>query len=48
MNPGNYTWGYSVENGLAPTEDYDYIVVVEFGDGAVSYSMRDEGLFAVE
>ena len=44
-NPGNYTWGYSIEGGLAPTEDYDFYVVVNCGDGQVTYSMRDEGLF---
>ncbi len=47
MNPGSYTWGYSVENGLAPTEDYDFIVIVEYGDGEVRYSVREEGLFEV-
>ena len=45
LNPGAYTWGYSVENGLMPTEDYDFFVVVDYGDADVTYSMREEGLF---
>lgn len=45
INPGSFTWGYSVENGLMPTEDYDFFVVVDYGDADVTYSMREEGLF---
>ena len=44
-NPSRYTWGYSVEGGLAPTDTYDFFVTVDYADGAVTYSMRDEGLF---
>lgn len=44
-NPSRYTWGYSVEGGLAPTAAYDFFVTVDYADGAVTYSMRDEGLF---
>ena len=45
LDPGAFTWGYSVENGLMPTDDYDFFVVVDYGDGDVTYSMREEGLF---
>lgn len=45
LDPGNYTWGYSVESGLLATEAYDFVVKVQYRDGAVSYSMRDQGLF---
>ena len=44
-NPGSYTWGYSVESGLLPTEDYDFYVLVDYADGQTAYSMREEGLF---
>ena len=44
-NPSRYTWGYSVEGGLAPTDTYDFFVTVDYADGAVTYFMRDEGLF---
>lgn len=44
-NPSRYTWGYSMEGGLAPNETYDFFVTVDYADGAVTYSMRDEGLF---
>ena len=44
-NPDNYTWGYSIAGGLAPTEEYDYYVIVDYKDGPVKYSMRTEGLF---
>ena len=45
MDPGSFTWGYSVEGGLAPKEDYDFFVIVDYADGQVRYSMREEGLF---
>ena len=49
LNPGSFTWGYSVETGegygLMPTDDYDFFVVVDYGDGDVTYSMREEGMF---
>lgn len=46
-NPGQYSWGFSVGGDLMPTEDYDFIVVVKYGDGEVRYSVREEGLFEV-
>lgn len=44
-NPGNFTWGYSLAKGLAASEDYDYYVIVDYADGQVVYSLREEGLF---
>ena len=41
MDPGSFTWGYSVEGGLAPKEDYDFFVIVDYADGQVRYSMRE-------
>ncbi len=46
-NPGQFTWGYSVEEDLVPGENYDFIVVVKYGDCEVRYSVREEGLFEV-
>ncbi len=46
--PDNYTWGYSIETGLAPTDTYDFYVFVDYADGQVKYSMREEGLFEAE
>ena len=49
LDSGAFSWGYSIdmdaEHGLRPTDDYDFIVTVDYGDGDVSYSMRDEGMF---
>lgn len=47
MNPDNFTCGYSVDAGLKPTDGFDYIIVVDYGDDQVTYSMREEGLFDV-
>ena len=44
-NPGSFTWGYSIENGMAPSDSYDFTVIAEYADGEVTYSMREEGLF---
>lgn len=49
LNPNGYTWGYSMVKdegqGLTPTEEYDFVVIVDYADGDTSYSMQDEGMF---
>lgn len=49
LNPDGFTWGYSIEkdegHGLVPSEDHDFLVIVDYGDGEVTYSMREEGMF---
>lgn len=46
MNPGKYSWGHSVGDDVV-AEEYDFIVVVKYGDGERRYSVRGEGLFEV-
>lgn len=45
LEPDSYTWGYSIERGLRPVGNYDFYVIVDYADGQVTYSMREEGLF---
>lgn len=45
VDPGSFTWGYSLEPGLVPADDFDFYVIVDYADGEEKYSMREEGLF---
>ena len=44
-HPGSFTWGYSLEPGLSAGEDYDFFVIVDYADGQVKYSLKEEGYF---
>ncbi len=44
-NTGSFSWGYFRADGQPVSGDYDFYVIVDYADGQVRYSMREEGLF---